>query len=417
MLTMRNSLMLAFCIAMVWSDLTAANAQDRASFQTRARVDEKALVSAIPNPRILAYDLSPDGTRLALFVVSSELVQFPAPSWIVLASAADSKILEKAPFGTIRQPAQGYAPQVAFTADGKLLIVEDEQQTVSVLDAATLATVRTIAPDMGSRFNVPVSIVTAGNSAIVAISFGTGAPVMNYLDKRPTHTVIVDAANGKQIANWDADDIPFSISPNAEFVAVSDHSVAGPVMGVAILDAKSGKKVVTLSGGYPSRIGQYPDWKEQFSTRIIAKFMNDDEVVLTPDANADQSVSDAAASVKVVRITGAHVIQEIDPERYGPIGEIAVSTDQSTFVAVSRYLAPKYRKHPHWRIPSDTRPDFLVFSKQEQQMFRLVNRTKLPELLGLRTRGLFDTAGLRVSRDGSVISVAEDYGVTVLARK
>jgi hypothetical protein len=409
--------MLAFCIATVWSHLTAANALDRASFQASARVDEKTLVSAIPNPRILAYDLSPDGTRLALFVVSSELMQFPAPSWIVLASAADSKILEKARFGIIRQPAQGYAPQVAFTGDGKLLVVEDEQQTVGVLDAATLATVRTIAPDTGSRFNVPAGIVTADNSAIVAISFGTGAPVMSYVDKWPVHTVIVDASKGEQVAAWDADDIPFSISPNAKFVAVSDRSAAGPVMGVAILDAKSGKRVVTLSGGYPSRIGQYPDWKAQFSTRIIAKFISDDQVVLTPDANADQSGSDSVASVKIIRITDAHVIQEIGPERYGPRGELAVSADQSTFLALSVYLAPKYLKHPHSRIPSDTSPDFLVFSKREQQMFRLVNRTKLPELLGLRTRALFDTVGLRVSRDGSVVSVAVEYGVTILSRK
>lgn len=416
---MRTSLLLCFLMAALhWSSLTlAGGAQSRAHFQTTARVDEETLVQAIPHPVIDAYDLSPDGERLALLVVSGDSMQGPVPARVVTASATDSKVLKQVRFGTRARWVQGYASQIEFTGDGKLLVVEDGQSTVRVLDATTLATVRTITPEKGSRFNVPAGILAAGEGSIVAVSFGTGTPVMGYLDKRPVHVQIVDASNGQQIASWDADDIPLSISPNAKLVAVSDHSTAGPVMGLTILSAKSGKRVAALSGGYPSRIGQDPNWKGKFSTRIIAKFVSDDAVVLTPDSNADQLGRDVAASVKVVRIPDGRVIQEISPEHYGPIGELAASGDESTFVALSRYLAPKYREHPHWRIPPDTRPEFLVFSKQRQQTFRLADRAKLPELLGLRMRGLFDTSGLRVSRDGSVVSVAEDYGVTVLARK
>lgn len=413
---MRNSLMFAFCIAMVWFHLTAATAQAQASFETRAQVGEKTGTFSIPYPEIDAYDLSPDGARLALLVVSGDPMQAPVPAWVVIVSAINAKVLNQVRFGTRAQWVPDYASQIAFTADGMLLVVEDGQQTVSVLDAATLATVRTFAPERGSRFNVPVSIVTAANSPLVAISFGTGAPVTNYLNKFPVHTMIVDASNGEQVASWDADDIPFSISPNAKFVAVADHSGAGPVMGVAILDAKSGKRVTALSGGYPSRIGEYPGLKTQFSSSIIAKFISDDEVVMTPSANADQFGSYGDADVKVVRIADAHVIQEIAPERYGPTGELAVSVDGSTFFAVSYYLAHKYFENPHWRIPSDTSA-FLVFSREKQQAFRLVNRTKLAKLPALRNRGLRGTVDPRISRDGSVVAIAEDYGVTVLTRR
>jgi hypothetical protein len=57
----------------------------------------------------------------------------------------------------------------------------------------------------------------------------------------------------------------------------------------------------------------------------------------------------------------------------------------------------------------------LVFSKHT--MFTIESRTQLKPLLSLRMRGPFEVAELRVSADGAIIGVAEDYGVTILSRK
>jgi hypothetical protein len=407
---MRISLMLAFCIVTAWPQVTAAtpNAQDRPSFHTRARVDEKTLASTIPNALILAYDLSPGGTRLALFVVSSKYMQFPAPSWIVLANATNAEILKQARFGTYSGFVQDYVPHVAFTSDGKFLIVQD-QQTVAVLDSTTLLRLRTIEPAAQGKFKVPAEIEAASDSDVVAVSFGTGA--VRFSDGRwPAYTEVIDASTGKKMGGWDADDVPFSISPYGDFVAISNHEMADPVISVKVLDSKSGRSVASL----PASTKQVP--RNYFAT-VIAKFLSDDDLVLTPNNGADQSGRNVGAYLDIVQFRNSQALQEIEPEKYGPTGEIAVSADQGTFVTVSRYLASKYREHPHWRIPSGTRPELLVFCRQKNRMFKLVNRTKLPELLGLRMRGLFDISGLRVSRDGSAISVAEDYGVTVLSTK
>lgn len=413
---MKNSLLLSFLVAAVGQWLLLTTVQSKASFQTRVHIDEKTIANEIQNPVIEAYDLSPDGTRVALLVVSGDPMQSPVPSWVVVLSTVDSRFLKQVRLGTRPQWVQGYASQIAFTADGRFLVVEDGQPAVSILDADTLATVRTIVPaERGSGLDVPVSVMTAANNDMVAISFGAGLPVSNFLDKLPVRVTIFDVSNGQEIASWNAEDVPLSLSPNAKFVAVSDHSSPGPVMGVTILDAKSGKRIVTLSGGYPNRTPQYPNWNGQFWTRLIAKFISDDEVAMTPDGNKDQSGHDLGGNVKVVSVRDDRIIQVIGPHNYGPRGEIAISADESTLVAISLYVAPQYLTH-HWRIPSDTGPEFLVFSKQRPQMFDLANRAKLPELLRLRIGGRFNTSGLRVSRDGSVISVAEDYGVTILAR-
>jgi hypothetical protein len=222
---------------------------------------------------------------------------------------------------------------------------------------------------------------------------------------------MVDISSGKLVSSWTSDDIPFSVSANAGFVAVSDHDSVGSVMGVAILNAMSGAKVYTLTGGYaftnaPGGNG--------FITRIVAKFIGDDEVVLTPDGNRDQAGYDVGQSIKLVRLKDSKVLQEISPEHYGPTGELAVSADQNVLVSISRYVAPKYLTH-HRPVPRDTRPDLVMLSKQK--VFTVTGVQQLPELLALRKRGLFDTSYLRVSADGSLISVAEGYGVTVFATR
>jgi hypothetical protein len=225
------------------------------------------------------------------------------------------------------------------------------------------------------------------------------------------YTAIVDLSTGKQVAGWEDNDIPFSLSPRGDFLAVPDHSTAEPVMGVKILDAKSGKVIVVLPAKY-----SYPkEVPKNYFAVIVAKFLGDDELILTPNNYADQSGHDVGPSLNIVQLKNSNVVQQIHPKDYGPTGEVAVSADQSTFITVSRYLPPRYLQHPHWRIPSDIRPELLVFRKQ--QNFMLDSRMPVPPLLGLRRGGTFDRSGLRVSADGSVISIAEDYGITVLTRK
>jgi hypothetical protein len=411
MLTMKNKLIviLSLTALLQWSDITKAHVVTGADFLNRARVDEKTLATVIPDPQIWAYDLSPDGTRLALFVVSMTTSQAPADSWIVLASATTSEILKQVRFGTRPAFQQSYAPQIVFTHDGKFLVLQD-QQTVSVLDSASLTTFRTISSSAGSKFNIPASIVIANGRNIAAVSFGTGDARASD-GKWPMYTAIVDLSTGKQVAGWEDNDIPFSLSPRGDFLAVPDHSTAEPVMGVKILDAKSGKVIVVLPAKY-----SYPkEVPKNYFAVIVAKFLGDDELILTPNNYADQSGHDVGPSLNIVQLKNSNVVQQIHPKDYGPTGEVAVSADQSTFITVSRYLPPRYLQHPHWRIPSDIRPELLVFRKQ--QNFMLDSRMPVPPLLGLRRGGTFDRSGLRVSADGSVISIAEDYGITVLTRK
>ena len=299
---------------------------------------------------------------------------------------------------------QGYAPQIAFTSDGKSLVVED-QQTIAVLDVANLHTLRTIDPDRKGEFTIPAEILVATETNTAVVSFGTGAS-RGSDGKWPTHNLVVDVTTGERLASWDADDIPMAI--HGTFLAITNHENASPTVAVKILGSRSGKSVAMLYLG-PS---QAP---EEYSAVVMAKFLDDENVVLTPSNVTDESGRDVASYLSIVRFKDSHPVQEIQPRDYGPVGEVVVSANQNTFVAVSRYLAKKYREHPHLGIPSETKPELLIFGKG--QAFQLDTRMPLPSLLGFRWSGTFDRSGVRISGDGSVISIAEEYGVTVFARK
>jgi hypothetical protein len=381
----------------------AAYTQEPSGLRVKARIDETAIAEAVSSPRLVSYDLSPDGSKLALFVASGDLVQ--APNWVLILNIKDVTVISKIRFGEARL---GYAPQIEFTPDGRFLLVQDGQ-TIAVLDAKRLTKVRTIAPPRDAKFSVPATILMASKRDIAAVSFGKTEPPANYFDKWPVDTQIVDIERGDILAAWESDDIPFSISPSGRYVVLSNRESKSPIMGVAILDSMTGKEVATLSGGdFPVK----QTAQESFAGRMIAKFINEDSVVLTQDGNLNQ----IEGNVRIVQYKTDRTVQEIRLPRYGPTGEIAVSGDENVLIALSIYLPREYRKHPHWRIPKGSGPELVAFDLQPE--LKLAQVRAVSEVAGLRgPHRLFDWAGLRVSNDGLCISVAENHGVTVFEKR
>lgn len=380
------------------------------SLQIETRVDESTLASQVPNPEIGAFDLSPDGKVLALFVLSGDPIQRAVPEWLMIVNTADSKILKKSQIGTSPKFVQGYAPQIEFAKNGKLLLVEDGAN-VTVLDAATLEKLRRIEPSSKSQFTSPVSILAAASSPIAAITFGAGDPVKKELEQRPVRIKFVDLEKNKNLAEWNAPDLPMSISPDGALVAISDHSSPGATMPVDICEAQSGKKVATLSGGFGF---EKPEANAVPIGRVIATFVTQNRILLTPDASSDRSGHYAGDSLKILKLPGSNTLQIIKPENYGPTGRMAVSADQNTIVVVSQYIPPRYQTHDG-RLPSVSAPQLMVFSKKDK--FVLSALIKLPALPALRIQPALHLSSIRLSADGSLIAIAEKYGITVYAPK
>jgi hypothetical protein len=116
-------------------------------------------------------------------------------------------------------------------------------------------------------------------------------------------------------------------------------------------------------------------------------------------------------SLQLVNLTGKQIQQSIKPRHYGPTGELAVSADMKTALAVSWYV-PAHSLAHEGPLPTST-PELLVL--------RLGANLHLDAALpihgyGLKASGWLENRRPRISSDGSIIAVAQDSGVTVLAR-
>lgn len=369
------------------------------------RVDEATLPETIPEPSIVAFDISPDGSLLAMLVqsMSSDAPQM----WLVVEQTKTGTIVKQAQLGPAAAILSDYAPHVRFTRDQKFLVVQDLQRVV-VVSTTDYSVMGKIAADPSSPAQVPVSILGAADNDIFAISFGTGQRGQFEVGIDPVHVLIADMSRGKKIADWDASDIPQSISPTGSLIAFSDWNVNDSFLGVQIVDTRTGKKVATLNGGYgfPKTTG-YTDAIGE----VIGKFVSEDQILLSPNESWDRTGHYAGKSLKVVHIPDGKTVREFTPVNYGPTGEVIVSANRQKFATVSMYISPANA------IGRVTLPG------AGAELFEFALRETSPELVAkISANGLQANAGgemLRpsVSSDGSVIAIAQNEGVTVLAKK
>jgi len=382
----------------VGSDMTT-------SFQRTGRVDEISLAQTVASPRIYAFDLSPSGQTMAVLVKSGDLVT--APTWLLMVNGKTGQILRKSQISesASNQALAGYfAPQVFFTPDTKLLVVQEQGQ-VRIMDATTLGSIRTIE---AAKAMVPVSICASEKSNVFAISFARDWQRKSELEKLPVHVEIIDVFDGSQRGSWDSDDIPQSLSPDGKLAAVSDWNLDGPLLKLNVVDASSGKKVAVLDGGFKF------EKQEAGRTvgRVVGRFLSDDEILLSPDSNFDRSGHHSGNSLRIAHIPDGKIVQELKPDRFGPTGEIKTSAHGEKIVAASWYLKPEFFTHPHEPMPAGSAPELFVFSDRGE--FHLEGIIKSAGG-GLRVGG--SALPFRVASDGSVIAIAENHGITVFEKR
>jgi hypothetical protein len=374
------------------------------------RVDNAMLAKTIPEPSVLAFDISPDGILLAMLVRSTSAEN--AQMWLVIENVKTGEIVKQEKDGLNGAILSDYAPHVRFTRDQKFLVVQDLQR-VAVLETANYTVLGKIQAPAGDKLNMPVSIVGASDSDIFAISFGTGQRGPFEVGIDPVEVLIADVSRGKLISDWQASDIPQSISPTGNFVALSDWNVNDTLLGVQIVDAKTAKKVTTLKGGFT--FGKTVGYTDAIG-EAVGDFLSDTQILLAPNESFDSTGHYAGRSLKEAAIMpGAgdgKILREFTPANYGPTGEMVVSANRQMFVASSCYFSPYAATHT-MTLPAGAGCELLGFSlKQSVPVFE----AKVSQH-GLEANAGGEMLRPRVSADGSVIAIAQDDGVTVFGWK
>lgn len=391
---------LSFLLLAMASDMTTI-------FQRIGRVDESGLAEAVASPRIYSFDLSPSGQTIALLVRSGDLAN--AATWLLIVDAKTAQVLRKSQTSqsaSYSELSAYFPPQVVFTPDEKFLVIQWQGQ-VSIVDAATLRTLRTVEDrKIGPR--VPISICGSSKSDLFAISFGTGKQLESQFEKIPVHVEIINVSNGTSHGSWESDDIPQSLSPDGKLAAISDHEKGGALLSLDVIDTSSGRKLAILDGGFKF---EKPE-AGQMMGRVVGRFLSDEEMVLSPDSNFDRSGHHSGGSLRIVHIPDGRVVQELKPKHFGPKGEVAVSEAGEEIVAASWYLEPSFLTNPHKPMPAGSAPELLVFSdKRDFHVEGIIQSAGG----GLRVGG--SALSFHVASDGSVVAIAENFGITLFGRR
>jgi hypothetical protein len=377
-------------------------AQTNASYAPATRIDESTLSSIIASPSVQSFDLSPDGKTVALLVATGFKAQ--APLWLVTEEIATKRFTAPRQIGHLTILNSNFSPQVRYTSDQQHLIVQDFQ-TIRVFDSKSFDPVRTISSPSSGTSLLPLFITGASNKDVFVCAFGSEQNLNPRFHTTAVQVEVVDVSSGAVLGEWASEDVPQSISPNGDLVAVSSSQAQQGVLPLSVVDVH-GQKVTELTGGYSFKDAD----QSKPLGRVIGLFMGPQELLLAPDENVDSTGHHSGESLQLVSMTGK-VEQSIKPRHFGSTGELAASADQKTALALSWYVPARALAH-EGALPAST-PEVLVLGRGAS----LHLDSSLPiEGLGLRGGGWLENRRPRLSSDGSVIAVAQRSGVTVFSR-
>lgn len=270
-----------------------------------------------------------------------------------------------------------------------------------------VATLRTRGKVDGPKGATAMSICGSSGSDLVAVSFAREWLRNSQLAKMPVHVEMVDVASGHWRGSWDADDIPQSLSPDGGLAAVSDWEGGGPLLKLAVVDTNSGKKLAILDGGFEFK----SPWRGRITGRVAGRFLNNKQIVLTPDDNFDRSGHHSGDCLRIVGIREGKTVQELKPRQFGPTGELRIASDGEEIVTASWYPPPSFYTHPHEPMPPDSVPELVVFLDKGRFLLEATIKS-----LGGGSHVVGSPLPFRVSSDGSVIAVAQKFGISVFER-
>jgi hypothetical protein len=277
-------------------------------------------------------------------------------------------------------------------------------RSIRVFDGSSLKSLRTISPQSDKELR-PLFVTGASNRNVFACAFGGEQKFNPRFHTTPVQVEIVDVSSGTALGGWASEDVPQAISPDGDLVAVSSLQAQQGMLPLTVVDTH-GKKVAELTGGYSFKDAD----QSKPLGRVVGLFVGAQELLLTPDENVDQTGHHSGDSLKLVSVTGK-VEQSIKPRHYGSTGELAASADQQMAVALSWYVPAKALAH-EGPLPASS-PELLVLGTGASLH---VEATLPIHPFGLKVSGWLENRRPSVSSDGSVIAVAQDSGVTVLAR-
>lgn len=367
--------------------------------RSRARLVAKVTPSDLPRSgnasRITAFDVKPDGGRLALLYVT-----WPSPTTYELSVAIwdgrSQSVVQHVQIGV-----HGFLPtssplidnEVAFTANGKYLLVLGLGK-IWIISASTCTVVSSIdspRSDMGP----PVHLLHVRGSRFAAIY---------KWRHNKFYACVFEIPDGKLEASWSSSAFPQSFSPDGKLVVgpVATYN-AGGVTNLQLMDSQTGVELKSI----PTVFGFQRRSPEQKGS-VTAQFLDNKHIVVTPDDTVDAAGHHSGNSLEIINVSESRDIRRITPKNFGPTGELFVSPDFTHFVVYSSFTSA-WAKRWDGLWPDFHKPELLIFKSDASKPESVIP-------LGSRDGALAHLRNLvlpRLSSNASVVAAAQRGAVEI----
>lgn len=352
---------------------------------------------------IMAIDLSPDGKQIASLVTGARTGE---PEWLVTLDARTQRIVASRKLGDSTVSHSLHFPrQVLYSSDQRYLVVQD-MQDISVFDARTLELARTIPNSMSASHLAPLSMLRAAKSDVFVCAFGAEEQPMFGFFPTPVQIEVVDVSSGQILGGWISDDVPQSVSPNGELIAISwwRRPNQRRVVPLAVFD-RNGQEIAVLDDGF-----SYSKSDDQSAPvgRAIGRFVSNREILLTPDHSVDEAFHVSGRSIRLLSVTGQHARQSVTPKGFAPMATLAISADGKTILVDSSNPIITHQ-------PLDSFFDEEQRLRFKSKLLILGRSPKLQVESAVEVNSLISE--LAVSADGSVIAIHHGREIAVLMQR
>jgi hypothetical protein len=350
------------------------------------------LAGQVPNAIPEGIDISPDNAKAAVVFEVPES-RSSTGIWVGVWDLATKQLARSGRIDRFDYPANPqFTRLIRFACSGRLLIVQTGPKVLG-LDSETLAPLFSVGPsaiiprpDYGAV--IRSFDVAADGSRLAVLT----AAIYKHNEQGQLRVQVIDLPSGHGVAEWAVQGRSqhLSLSPEGNTVVLDG---LGTARAFSLFESVSGKLLRTFLSGWPMGSG-----------KVV--FLDSERIAAIPAIGSDENGRFFGNGIKLFSADTGNLVEEIQCQRFGSTATLAVATRRPILASVNAYQTPK-------EVLSDltfhkNKPELVIFRPRDATCHSLLKPVPHGQF-----RSILDQYSLRLSPDGSLLSILEDQTAKV----